>query len=58
MKEKMGRENDNMEINTNYTQTIIKNKDIRILDINSLGPSISISDVKSWLLIKKADLRE
>jgi len=63
-------ENDNMEINKNYTQTIIKDKDIKILDINSLDPSISISnmfksdrskldsDIKSWLLIKKSDLKE
>jgi len=63
-------ENDNIEIDNNYIQQNVRNKNIRILDINSLDSSISISDmfnsdrpkldsnIQSWMLIKKADLKE
>ncbi|MGX6979901.1 helix-turn-helix domain-containing protein [Vagococcus elongatus] len=63
-------ENENIKIDENYVQRMIKNKDIKILDVNSLAESISTlgpnssggtnidSNIKSWTLLKQSDLKK
>lgn len=63
-------ENEHIKIDDNYVRRVIKNKDIKILDINSLAKSIPTyglnssdgtnidSHIKSWTLIKKSDLKK
>lgn len=49
-------ENTQLKIDENYISKTIRDKNIKILDINSLTTYTSVSDAKSWLLIKKINL--
>lgn len=53
---KMYGENNNLEINNNFEPSIIKNKDIKILDIDNHNGNYS--DSNSWVFIKKDQLKK
>lgn len=56
---KMYGENNNIEIDNNYEQRVIKNKDIKILDIDDYSGKHdeNYSDSNSWEFIKKDKLK-